>query len=99
MRRNQNFVASVTGHRVRRIDWISTVRKQVQQALGLIASGLVADSPGGQTISGLIALGLVARSAVVSMAKPPKAFATRRPGEASTVGTWGMLAKLANEKI
>ena len=25
MRRNQNFVASVTGHKVRRIDWISTV--------------------------------------------------------------------------
>ena len=35
----------------------------------------------------------------VSMAKPPKAFATRRPGEASTVGTWRMLAKPANEKI
>jgi len=25
MRRNQNFVGSVTGHRVRRIDWIGTV--------------------------------------------------------------------------
>jgi len=33
------------------------------------------------------------------MAKPSKAFATRRPGEASTVGTWRMVAKPANEKF
>ena len=36
------------------------------------------------------------------MAKPPKAFATRLPGEANAVGTWRMLvklAKLANEQI
>jgi len=33
------------------------------------------------------------------MAKPSKAFATRRPGEASTVGTWRMVAKLANENF
>ncbi|KIJ97209.1 hypothetical protein K443DRAFT_10056 [Laccaria amethystina LaAM-08-1] len=37
------------------------------------------------------------RLQVVSMAKPPKAFATCRPGEANAVGTWRMLAKLANE--
>ena len=36
MRRNQNFVASVTGHKVRRIDWISTVWAKVLDVVYVI---------------------------------------------------------------
>jgi hypothetical protein len=50
-------------------------------------------------ISGLTAKPTNRPPVLVRMAKPPKAFATRRPGEVSTVGTWRMLAKLANENI
>ena len=35
---------------------------------------------------------------VVVMAKPPRAFASRRRGEAAGVGTWRMGARLARRK-
>ena len=41
---------------------------------------------------------MVGGVSLVVMAKPPRAFASRRRGEAAGVGTWRMVARLARRK-